>query len=175
VVYTLGNNALGSAALAGSGATAMASLTVFGAQVLAANNSIEASFLGSPLFTASSATTTLTLGTPSATSAETLSVTPSPVAQQAPNANGATFFFTVKLSETAGVSTTITGFSFAGMSYAGSIAHFFGSNTLPAHGTLTANLSAGNIPVPASEILVLSGMDASGATWTQQVSISFVN
>jgi hypothetical protein len=148
---------------------------VYGGQLLAANNTIQAAFLGSPLFTSSSATTTLTLGTPTATSVVTLSVTPNPVTQQVPNANGATFFFTIKLTETAGVPTTVTGFSFAGTSYSGSIVHFFGSNALPAHGTLTGSISAGNIPTPSSELLVISGMDASGATWSQQVSISFVN
>jgi hypothetical protein len=101
-------------------------------------------------------------------------VSPNPVHQQAPDSNGATFDFTIQLKETAGVSTTLTGFTFDGVSFSNSIASFFGSATLPAHGSLSANLKAGNIPVPSSVLAVFTGRDASGAAWSQQLSISFV-
>jgi hypothetical protein len=174
VTFTLGGNSLGTAALSGSGGTATAALTLFGGQLLAASDTIQASYAGSPTFTGSSASTTVSLGAPATASAVTVSVSPNPVIQQAPNANGATFFFTVQLQETAGVSTTLTGFTFDGVSFAGSMASFFGSTTLPAHGTLTANLSAGNIPVPSSVVLVFTGRDASGAAWSQQVAVPFL-
>ena len=80
VQFTLGGTALGSAALSGSGATATASLTLFGGQLTGPNNTIQASYGGSPLFSGSSATATVSLGTP-AMSAVTLSLTPDPVYQ----------------------------------------------------------------------------------------------
>ncbi len=101
-------------------------------------------------------------------------MTPNPVYQQAPDANGATFSFTIQLNETAGVDTTVTGFTFGGVSYAASIAQFFGSTTLPAHGTLSANLQAANIAVPSTVVMVFTGRDASGATWTQQIAVPFL-
>jgi len=174
VSFTLGDNPLGAATLSGSGGTATASITVFGGQLPAATNTVQAYYGGSPAFSSSSATATASLGTPTATSAVAASVTPNPVYQQAPNANGATFFFTVQLNETAGVGTTVTGFTFGGVSYAGSIANFFGSTTLPAHGTLSASLKAGNIAVPSSVVMVFTGRDASGATWTQQIAVPFL-
>jgi hypothetical protein len=174
VIFTMGGNSLGAAPLTGSGVTSTASIQVFGAQLLGANNTVQASYGGSPVFSSSSATATLSLGAPAATSAVTVTVTPNPVYQQAPDANGATFFFTVQLQETAGVSTTLTGFTFDGMSFAGSIAGFFGSTTLPARGTLTANFKAGNIAVPASVVLVFTGRDASAAAWTQQIAVPFL-
>jgi hypothetical protein len=164
---------LGSATLSGSGGTATASITVLGAQLLTANNTVQVYYGGSPIFGSSSAAATLTLGTPAA-SQVALSVTPNPVYQQAPDANGATFSFTVRLSETAGVATTMTGFTFDGVGYAASIAHFFGSNTLPAHGTLSANLKAGNITVPSSVVMVFTGRDSSGAAWSQQIAVPFL-
>jgi hypothetical protein len=103
-----------------------------------------------------------------------VSVTPNPVYQQAPDANGATFSFTVQLSETAGVATTVTGFTFDGVSFASSIEQFFGSTTLPAHGTLTANLKAGNIAVPSSVVMIFTGQDSSGAAWSQQIAVPFL-
>jgi len=173
VQFTLGGTVLGSAELSGSGATSTATLTLFGAQLTAASNTIEASYAGSPIFSASSATTKLTLGTP-AISAVTLSVTPNPVYRTAPDANGATFSFTIQLQETAGVSTTLTGFTFDGMSFAPSIAKFFGSTTLPADGKLTATLKAGNLAVPATVPIVFTGRDASGAAWSQQINVQFL-
>ena len=173
VQFTMGGAVLGSAALTGSGGTAAASWTVFGAQLLAANNTISATYGGSPIFTGSSASTTLSLGAP-ATSSVTVSVAPNPVYQHAPDANGATFSFTVEVQETAGVSTTLTGFTFDGMSFAGSIAKFFGSTALAAHGSLTANLHAGNITAPAMLPVVFTGRDASGASWSQQIVVPFL-
>jgi len=174
VSFTLGDNSLGSATLSGSGGSATASITVFGGQLPAASNTVQAYYGGSPMFSSSSAAATLSLGTPTATSKVVPSVTPDPVYQQAPNANGATFSFTIQLNETAGVDTTVTGFTLGGVSYAASIARFFGSTTLPAHGSLSASLQAANIAVPSSVVIVFTGRDASGATWTQQIAVPFL-
>jgi subtilase family serine protease len=174
VSFTLGNLSLGAATLSGSGATATASITVFGGQLLVANNMVQAYYGGSPTFSSSSAAATLSLGTPTAASAVALSETPNPVYQQAPDANGATFSFTVSLNETAGVATTVTGFTFDGVSYAGSIANFFGSTALPAHGTLSSSLKVGNIAVPSSVVMLFTGRDASGAAWTRQIAVPFL-
>ena len=174
VTFSSGTTTLGAVALAGSGGTATASLTIYGGQLLAAVNTIQANYGGSPAFTPSSATTTLTVGPPSAASAVTLTITPDPVFQQPPDANGATFSFTIQLTETAGVPTTLTGFIFDGVSYTGSLAQFFGSTALPAHGTLSASLKASNIPVPSSVNITFTGRDAGGATWTRQLAVPFL-
>jgi subtilase family serine protease len=174
VTFTIGNNSLGSATLSGSGGTATASITVFGGQLLAASNTAQAFYGGSPTFGSSSASTPVSLGTPTAASQVVLSVTPNPVYQQAPNANGATFSFTIQLNETAGVGTTLTGFTFGGVSYAASIASFFGATTLPAHGALSASLQGANIAVPSSVTMVFTGRDASGTAWSQQIAVSFL-
>ena len=174
VAFTLGDHSLGSATLSGSGGSAAASIAVFGSQLLAASNTVQAYYGGSPMFSSSSAAATLSLGTPTATSNVVLSVTPNPVYQQAPSANGATFSFTIQLNETAGVDTTVTGIAIGGVSYAASIVKFFGSAALPAHGSLSASLQAVDIPVPSSMAMVLTGQDASGAPWTQQIAVSFL-
>jgi hypothetical protein len=173
VSFSMGGNVLGAATLSGSGGTATASITIFGSQLLTPSNTIQVSYAGSPTFSSSSAAATLNLGAPTA-SAETLAVTPNPVYQTAPAANGATFSFTIQLKETAGVPSTITGFSFGGVSYTLSIAKFFGGTTLPAHGTVSAKLQSSTIVPPATMPIELTGRDASGATWTQHTSVSFL-
>jgi hypothetical protein len=178
VSFTLGSIMLGAKALSGSGGTASASITVTGGQLVAANNAIQVSYPGGPTFGPSSGTATLTLGTPTqaptATSKVLVTVTPNPVYQQAPNANGATFVFTVQLNETAGVATTLTGFTFDGVNFSSSIASFFGSANLPAHSSLSTTLSAGNIAVPTTVTIVFNGVDASGTKWTQQIGVPFL-
>lgn len=174
VSFTLGGSLLGAGVLAGSGGTATASITVFGSQLLTPNNTVQAAYGGSLTFTGSSASATLNLGTPTASSAVSVTVNPNPVYQQAPAADGAIFSFTIQLKETAGVATTVTGFSFGGVSYATSIGNFFGSTALPAHGTLSANLQSATIVAPMTAPIVFTGRDASGAAWTQQTSVSFL-
>jgi subtilase family serine protease len=174
VSFSIGENSVGTAALAGSGGTATASITVFGSQLPEGNNTIQAYYAGSPTFSASSAAASVSIGAPAATSAVTASVTPNPVYQQPPAANGATFSFTIQLNETAGVGTTLTGFTFGGTSYAASIAQFFGSSALAANGKLSANLQAKNIAVPSTIVMGFSGRDASGAIWTRQVAVPFL-
>jgi len=173
VAFTLGSNMLGTATLAGSGGSATASVTVSGGKLLAANNTVQAIYGGSPTFGSSSAAATLTVDNP-ATSQVAVSVTPNPVYQQAPDAKGATFSFTVTLSDTAAVPTTVTGFTLDGVSFASSIAQFFGSATLPAHGSLSANLKAGNIAVPSTVTMTFTGQDATGAAWSQQIAVPFL-
>jgi subtilase family serine protease len=174
VSFTLGTNLLGAATLAGSGGTATASIRVSGGQLVAANNTVQAYYGGNLTFSSSSAAATIGLGNPTAASSVVASVTPDPVYQQAPGANGATFSFTIQLSETAGVPTTVTGFTFDGVNFSGSIAGFFGSSSLPALGTLSANLKAGNIPVPSSVVMVFTGRDASGTAWSRQIAVPFL-
>jgi subtilase family serine protease len=174
VSFTLNGSMVGGGQLSGSGGTSTASIKIFGGQLLAAANTIQASYSGSPTFTASSASAALTLGAPPAASAVTVSVNPNPVYQHTADADDGTFSFTIQLNETAGVDTTVTGFTFSGVNLAGSVASFFGGNTLPANGSLTATLKANNVPAPSVVVMVFTGRDAGGAMWTRQVAIPFL-
>jgi subtilase family serine protease len=174
VTFTLGGNTLGTTALSGSGGTATASITIYGGQLTGASNTVQAYYGGSPAFGASSATATIVVATPAAVAAVVASVTPNPVYQQTALANGATFVFSIHLNETAGVATTVTGFNFDGVDFSSSIAAFFGGTSLPANGSLTAKLNAGNVPVPASVPMVFTGRDASGAMWTERIAVQFL-
>jgi uncharacterized protein (TIGR03437 family) len=102
------------------------------------------------------------------------SIVPSPIYEQAPDANGFAWFFTVRLTEIGGVASTLTGLTFGGVDYSASILSFFGSSTLPAHGTLSAALGARNLTVPVNEVFVFSGVDATGAQWSQQLTATFL-
>lgn len=107
-------------------------------------------------------------------SAETVTITPNPVYQTPADSQGFEWVFTVQLTETAGVPTTVTGLTINGTSYTSSLASFFGSTSLPAKGTLSASLGFKSLSVPITETFVFTGQDASGETWTQQASAQFL-
>lgn len=171
VTFNVGTITLGSVSLSSSG---VATLTVLGSQLSTGANTILASYGGSTGFNGSSASVVVTITVPTTTSAIVPSVSPNPVYQQTPDANGFSFFFTVSLNEIAGVATTLTDFTFFGTSYASQISSFFGTSAIPAHGTISAALGATVNTIPSTGVLGFSGRDASGATWTQQISVQFL-
>ena len=173
VSFSLGSATLGSANLSGSAGTASAAITLAGNQLAAGSNKILVSFAGTTGFSPSSTTVTVTVTVPTTASAVIPSVAPNPVYQQQQDADGYSWFYTVTLTEIAGVPTTLTGFSIDGVDYSSSIASFFGSANLPAKGTLSADLRSQLDSVPANLIFAFSGTDSGGAKWNQQISVPF--
>ena len=102
-----------------------------------------------------------------------LSCNPNPVNQQPPNSNGFVWAFTLTLTETAGVATSLTDFTVNGTSYPADIGNFFGGAVIPAHGVITASLGYKTLTVPATLVFGISGVDAGGRQWSQQVSVLF--
>ncbi|MBZ5617281.1 MAG: Ig-like domain repeat protein [Acidobacteriia bacterium] len=169
--FYLGAMWLGSVALSGSDGTAGAVLTVYGGQFAVGNDTVTAYYSGDVSFNASSASTVIAASLPLANSAVVPSVTPNPVYQQQPDADGYVWRFTLKLAEMAGVATTLTDFTFNGTSRASEIPNLFGSATIPPGGTLSAPLRAKDISPPAALVLGFSGVDADGRLWSQQMAV----
>jgi hypothetical protein len=99
----------------------------------------------------------------------TAAVTPNPVVQ-----SGGTWSFQIRLQETAGVGTQITGVKFNGTDYSSSIASWFGSTQIAANGTITAPLSgSGRFPA-GDQYFEFWGIDtASGTTWYRTAVVTF--
>jgi uncharacterized protein (TIGR03437 family) len=170
VTFAVGSAVLGSVALDNSGS---ASVTVYGSQLTAGSNKITASYGGGANFSPSSSSVTVTVTVPTANSAVIPSVVPNPVYQQAADADGYSWFYTVRLAEIAGVATTLTGFSIDTNDDSASIASWFGSSRIPAHGTLSAAIRSKGLSVPVTRSYLFSGVDDSGTTWSQKVSVPF--
>ena len=109
-----------------------------------------------------------------ASSKVTISVSPNPVYQQAPDSNGDAWRFTVKLTETAGVGTTLTAFKAGSSDLSSSIPTFFGTNRISAGGTVTANLGYKVLTVPSTVTFEADGTDAGGRTWSSQIVVPFL-
>jgi pseudomonalisin len=115
-----------------------------------------------------------TAGTSAGSSHVTVTSIPNPVYQQAPDAEGYEWFYTITLTETAGIATNLTSFSIGGQDYSSDIVSWFGSSTLPANGTLSAPLGTSGLTVPMSVIYTAGGHDPSGAQWTAQTTVNFL-
>ena len=81
--------------------------------------------------------------------------------------------FTLTLAEEAGVATTLTGMTINGTDYSSQIGSFFGSASIPANHSISAQISLANLKVPGKVAFTLNGVDASGQTWSQQLSVPF--
>jgi uncharacterized protein (TIGR03437 family) len=175
ISFNLANTALGTVNLSGSGGTATASITVYGSQLTIGNNTVSISYSGTTTFLPSRGSVAVAVTVPTTASAVIPSVVPNPIYQQDPDADGYAWFYTVRLAEVAGTSTTLTGFSIDGTDHTADISAWFGSTSLPAHGTLSASIRSRGLTVPVNRVFLFNGRDnASGQTWTQQLSIPFL-
>jgi uncharacterized protein (TIGR03437 family) len=174
VAFTLSGTSLGTATLSGSGGTATATLTLYGSQVPAGNDAIQATYGGDHNVNGSSASVTVSVIVPVATSAVIPTITPNPIYQEAPDAQGDTWFYTIQLTEVAGVGTTLTGLTINGTDYSSQIVGFFGTASIPANGTIAASRRAQGLTVPLQAVFSFTGKDAGGHVWTQQASATFL-
>ena len=101
------------------------------------------------------------------------SIDSNPVYQQAAGLSSNPWRFTLTLTEEAGVPTTLTGMTVNGTSYTSQIATLFGTTAIPASNSVSATMGLSNLSVPTNVVFVFSGVDASGTTWTTQMSIPF--
>jgi hypothetical protein len=115
----------------------------------------------------------VTKSTPKSTSVVVPSVEPSPVYQQAPDADGFSWFYTVKLSEKGGATTRVTAFAIDDDDLSEYIADWFGSTTLPANGVLSVDLRSKDVDVLSDHAILFAGVDDSGQEWTRHILLPF--
>ncbi len=168
VAFVVKDVSLGSTDLAGGSAR----ITVNASQLGLGNAAVMAVYSGDANFSGSSASASVQVSAP-AGAAIAASVSPNPVYEEYPNANGYTWFYTIRLTEEAGVAATITSFTVDG-GKALSITGFFGTTNIPANGTASAVIDSKDITAPITRVFVISGTDAKGQSWSQQVSVEYL-
>jgi uncharacterized protein (TIGR03437 family) len=111
-------------------------------------------------------------------SAVTVSIDQNPVFQQ-----GSAWPFQLTLTEEAGIGTTVTGLTINNVSYTSQIPTLFKNTGSPfpastppaiaANGSIVTSVTLTNLAVPTTVPIVVTGVDATGATWTSQLAIPF--
>ncbi|MBV8904703.1 MAG: Ig-like domain repeat protein, partial [Acidobacteriia bacterium] len=165
VTFTAGHNPLGTARLINSGGAALATVTVNGPVLPAGATAVTATYSGDSVFNSSAGSTTVGVAAAPPGSQVTISITPNPVHEgQAVR---------VSLTEEAGVSTTITGWTINGNDDFSLFTQDFGTTVLPAYGTLFAGFFT-NTPtvVPSPRVYQFTGVDADGRTWSRQYTLT---
>jgi uncharacterized protein (TIGR03437 family) len=169
VSFNSADSSLGSAPLTVSGGIATATLTLSAGRLPIGAGAVWAIYSGDASFSGSSASLTVTVGYPPGSSVVVPSISPNPVFANAYAQASYTWQCNVTLKETAGVSTTLTGFTINGQSQ--SLSRYFGSTSIPPQGTLSSStISVSGRSAPLTLTFGFTGVDASGQTWSRQVS-----
>lgn len=140
-----------------------ASLSLAGSALASGTNALTAVFLPGNTFDGSSAHFTITVTAPVSSA---VVITASPVSQAATGLN-----VSVQLQDFSGNSSKITGMTINGLNFTPAIAAMFGSTQLPAKGKLSTSVQVQWNPMPASIVFSFTGIDSTGHTWTQTVSM----
>jgi len=101
-------------------------------------------------------------------------VTPNPVYQATASADGYPWSYTLRLSETGGAAAKVTSLKLRGVDYTANIKDWFGSDVIPANGTVSYTLRERDVDAPRTGLVEAAGVEAekSGA-WAAQLAVSF--
>jgi len=174
ITFLVNDTTVGTATLVSSSGSTSATLTVPAIQIPMGANSITAVFSGSANLAGSAGATTVTVTASAGASAVVASVSPDPVVQHPPDADGYTWTYTIRLTNESAVPATLKKVTIGSTDYTSSINDWFGSATIPGNASVSVTLSTKNLSAPVDRVFGFSGTDSSGATWTQQVTASFV-
>ncbi len=133
--------------------------------IAAGNGTVTALYSGDGVFESSAGSTPVTLNVPASGSLVVPSITPNPVYQ-----SGTGWPYSVTLTEKAGTATTLTGFTVNGVTQN---LTFFTNTDIPANGKISDSL-VGTVVPPLDRVFRFTGRDASGQTWTTQMTVSFL-
>ena len=163
---------LGSATLDASSGQAIATLTVPGYLFTSATTyTLTAQYGGDTAFSGGGATAQLKITAPTGVSAIVPSIPVSVTATTDPT--GLVWGFTMSLLERGGVPSILTGVNLDGQDQP--VSQFFPQPSIPALGSIASTrIIFRNLAYPLARTFIFSGMDATGQSWTRQVSITFL-
>jgi len=99
----------------------------------------------------------------------TASIAPNPVVQ-----SGGQWSFKIRLAETARVATSLTAIALNGTDYSANIQNWFGTNHIPANGSIEAPLSGAGLFPSGAQYFEFSGVDdTSGQHWYRTATVVF--
>jgi uncharacterized protein (TIGR03437 family) len=168
VSFNVADSSLGSAPLTVSGGVATAIFTLSAGQLPIGAGVVWAIYSGDASFSGSSASLIVTVGYPPGSSVVVPGISPNPVFASAYTHGNYSWSCSVTLKETAGVPTTLTDFTVGGVSR---ISRYFDSTSIPPLGTLSSSpILVSGSSAPETITFGFTGVDASGQTWSRQVS-----
>ncbi len=153
----------GTVLVSGTATNGAATLPLPASSLAVGANTLTAVFLPGQVFDGSSSRFLLTV---TASAAGTVSVTATPASQAQTGLN-----INVQIQDLSGNSSKITGMTINGSNFTPAITAIFGTTQLGAKATLKANLQVQWNPMPSSLVFSFTGIDSTGHTWTQTVSM----
>jgi uncharacterized protein (TIGR03437 family) len=172
VDFSNGSINLGSVTLDPSSGQPTANFTLRGYLLgSAATYTLTAQYRGDAAFSAGGASSKLQVTTPTGVAAVVPSAPVSVTATSDPT--GLFWEFTMSLRDRGGVASVLTGVNLDGQDQ--TVSQFFPSPAIAANGSVTSrNIVFRNLAYPMVRTFIFSGIDATGQSWTRQVSITFL-
>jgi uncharacterized protein (TIGR03437 family) len=172
VTFSANNTPLGSAALAPRGSAQAADLTVPAYLLGSGTSTIVASYAGDAAFSGGGAAKSVRVTIPT-NAAGILIDAPSAVwPQPVPDALGLSWQTSLTVREIAGVPCRLTSFSIDGMRQP--LAQYFSSTTIPASGSIAADVLFRDISAPTTRVFGFSGIDAAGNVWSRSATVRYM-
>ncbi len=168
VTFVTNDIVLGTVQLIAGAKSSIASISVDGALIIGGNGDVFATYSGDSIYAASGdqAVSTDSGRSPRRRHSFVVpSITPYPVTQ-----SGTSWPYTFRLTEKAGVATSVTVFTIDGVSNLSNIVN----PALAANGVITVNRAGTNLTVPTNRAFHVEGADADGRKWTANLSVPFV-
>jgi uncharacterized protein (TIGR03437 family) len=131
---------------------------------------LVAQYSGDTAFSGGGATSTIQVAVPTGAAAIVPSA-PDTVWPSPPDAQGLSWQTSLSLREAAGVSAILTGFTIDGAPQP--LAQYFPSPEIPAGRTMSATVVFRNLATPVTRTFGFTGVDASGHTWSRQITVNY--
>lgn len=171
VDFSVNYVSLGSVSLAASGASQTAEISVPAYLIGSGSSLIVASYSGDVAFSGGGAEKAVTVTVPAGT-ANISFTAPSAVWPSAPDPLGWTWQTPLTIRETAGTGAMLTGFTIDGQDQP--LSKYFSGTTIPANGSISGSLVVHDLTAPSSRTFAVTGIDASGNTWTRQATVTYM-
>ena len=170
IAFIANDTSLGTATLSAGSAT----LTVNAGLLPAGANTITAIYSGAAGWNGSSGATTVSVTVPAGASAVVASMTPNPVYEVRSSGGGTVWDYTIHLTNESAIAATLTKFTIDGNDDLTTLKNALGSATIGGNASVSATLAAANLKAPVNRVFVFAGTDASGAAWSQQITVPFI-
>ncbi len=172
VTFSANGTPLGSVTLIPRGSAQAADLTIPAYRLGSGTSTIAASYGGDAAFSGGGAVKSVQVTVPT-NAAAILITAPSTVWPiPSPDAIGLSWQTPLKVREIAGVPCRLTGFSIDGKAQA--LSQYFSSTTIPASGSIIADVLFRAISAPTARTFGFTGIDAAGNTWSRNATVTYM-
>ena len=172
VAFSANGTPLGSVTLIPRGSAQAADLTIPAYLLGIGTSTIVASYAGDTAFSGGGALKSVKVTIPTSAAAILITAPSTVWPLSSPDAIGVSWQTSLTVREIAGVPCRLTGFSIDGENQP--LSQYFASTTIPASGSIAADVLFRAISAPTTRTFGFTGIDAAGNTWSRNKTVRYM-